>query len=68
MSIQQRILTAMRANCIYRPCDLAAELNMDTGEVGKILKMFERGGLVEVVKGDEYRRKRMYQTRQKDLF
>ena len=67
MSIAQSIFQAMRDGCIYRPCDIAAQLKMDSGEVSKILRMFEKGGLVEVVKTDEYRRKRMYKTPQKSL-
>lgn len=68
MSYINRILTAMRPQCIYRPTDLAVVTHLEVGEVAKILKMLESGGLVECIRSDEYRRKRMYKTRQEDLF
>lgn len=68
MSYVDKILTAMHPKCIYRPCDLAVTLHMESGEVGKILKMLERGGMVEAISTTEYKRKKIYQTKQKRLF
>lgn len=68
MSIADAVFQAMRGNCIYRPCDIAAMCQITTSEAGKILKMLERGGVIDLVRGEEYRRKRMYTTRQKGLF
>ncbi len=68
MSYAHRILTQMRAGCIYRPCDISAMTNIDRDTVSRILKMLARGGLVDEIRGNEYRRKRMYSTRQNDFF
>lgn len=45
MSYTHDILTAMRENCIYRPCDLAAVTHLPTDEVRRVLNMLDRGGV-----------------------
>jgi len=68
MSYCNRILTAMKQQCIYRPCDLQGATGLPTGEIKKTLDVMAKGGVVETIRGDGYRRKKLYQTKQKSLF
>jgi len=63
-----KVLTAMQPMCIYRYCDLAMDADLSTDEVRRVLKALARGMMVEVIETDEYRRKAMYQTKQRPLF
>ncbi len=67
MSHTSQILQAMKEGCIYRPCDLGY-LGIDVGTIASILKCLARGDLIEVIEGKEYRRKKMYKTKQRDIF
>ncbi|MES9841190.1 MAG: hypothetical protein ABW134_11610 [Candidatus Thiodiazotropha endolucinida] len=67
MSLSHQILTSMHPKIIYRACDIAAANHMTAGEAGKILKLLVQGGMVDEIQGDGYRRKRLYQTKQKRL-
>lgn len=68
MSYANRVLTAMKTNVFYRPCDLAGDTKLETSEVKKILDMLTRGGLVDSEEGHGYKRKKIYKTRQRSLF
>ena len=68
MSYTDKILQAMHYKCVYRPCDLAASTHISTQDVSRCLKMLEHGGMVESVRTEEYRRKKLYTTKQKRLF
>lgn len=68
MSYADRVMAEMRLDCVYRACDLSAMTGIQVREVSRVLKMLERAGLVEGIKGDGYRRKRLYKTRQRELF
>lgn len=69
MSIANSILCAMKMNVFYRPCDIViVGKNISTSEKKKILDMLARGGLIESVVGDGYRRKKLYKTKQQSLF
>ena len=67
MSHSSRILQAMKPGCVYRPVDLS-HLGIDPGTVATLLKALHQGGVVELIEDDGYRRKKMYKTKQKDLF
>lgn len=67
MSHTTRILQEMRQGCIYRPCDLVY-LGIDKGTIAVVLRHLAHGELVECIRGEEFMRKKMYKTKQKDLF
>lgn len=67
MSHTTKILQAMKPGCIYRPCDLG-HLGIDVGTVATILKHLVHGELVDCIDGEEFKRKKMYKTKQSDLF
>ena len=67
MALIDIVLTSLRPDVFYRPCDVAAQLHIDTDDAGKILHMLERGGLIEGEDGGGYRRKRIYKTKQRRL-
>lgn len=62
------VLKAMRPNCIYRPIDLIKLLNISESGVRSSLKKLENGMVVDVITGNEKGRKKMYQTKQAELF
>lgn len=66
MATASDVLTRMKINCYYRVCDIAAQLRGSSIEdVRRILKLLEKGGLIEVVNDDGYRRKKIYTTKQR---
>jgi len=67
MSHTSKILQAMKPGCVYRPCDLG-HLGIDPGTVATILTQLSKGELVECMQGEEYKRKKMYTTKQQDLY
>ena len=56
----------MRPMCIYRVSDIPADCSPT--EKRRVLKKLSRGGVVDELPGDGYGRKRLYVTRQQDLF
>jgi len=68
MSYINTIMTAMRPKCVYRPADLAESTHIPVKDVSRCLKMLEKGGMVESTNTEEYRRKKLYTTKQKSLF
>lgn len=68
MATASDVITAMKIGCIYRICDLAAQIpGASTDEVKRVINMLEKGGMVEGIMGDGYRRKKLYTTRQQCL-
>jgi len=63
-----RILTAMEPDCIYRPCDLSEIAGFSLDETRRLLKKLAAGMMVETIKTDEFKRKTLYQTKQRPLF
>ena len=68
MSYTKKILSSMKVGCVYRVCDLAALNNEPDDEIRRVMKLLHKGDLVEEIKTNEYRRKRLYKTKQQDLF
>ena len=67
MSAIHTINTAMRDGCVYRVCDLAVMTQLDADTVRQALKLMVKGGVAEELPGDGYKRKKLYQTRQRQL-
>ena len=67
MSHTSKILQAMKPGCVYRPCDLG-HLGIDPGTVATLPCIYQKGGLVECITSGEYKRKKMYTTKQQDLY
>lgn len=68
MNLANAIISSMRMNVYYRACDIEiVGKNISTQEKKHVLDMLVRGGIVEAVNGDGYRRKKLYQTRQPRL-
>lgn len=64
MSTLSRLLLVMKENRVYRPEDLAAEVNLPKEQITRTLEMFVRSGVVEVVGEGRYRR---YKSKQRRL-
>jgi len=62
-----KVLTAMEPACIYRPCDLVGVAGLSLDEIRRILKKLANGMIVETIKTGEYRRKVLYQSKQRKL-
>lgn len=68
MSYTNIVLTAMHPKCVYRPCDLVSSTHLRLDDIRVVLKLLEKGNMVEVIETGEYRRKKLYSTKQKKLF
>lgn len=67
MSHTSRILQEMKEGCVYRAEDLD-HLGIQRGTVSLILKHLTYGDLVELIEDKGYRKRKIYKTKQKDLF
>lgn len=68
MNLANAIIGAMKMNVYYRPCDISlVGKKVSNTEKKRVLDMLARGGIVEAVDGDGYRRKKLYMTKQPKL-
>ena len=67
MSHVNQTLQAMRYGCIYRACDIVAITRISNHDVNRVMRTLAQGGLVEILPGDGYRRKRLYKTAQSEM-
>lgn len=66
MSHTSRILSAMKDGCFYRPEDFDY-LGIQRSTVADLLKHLAFGDLV-ICEDEGYRKRKVYKTKQKDLF
>jgi predicted transcriptional regulator len=66
MSHASKILQNMKANVYYRPEDLY-HLGIQPKQVAEVLKHLVAGGVVDC-EDEGYRKRKVYKTKQKDLF
>lgn len=62
------VLSSMEPMCVYRPCDLVSITNLSNKEINRLLRKLTKGMMVDVIEDNEYRRKKLYQTKQNRLF
>ncbi len=69
MSNVKVVLTAMRTSQTYRICDIAAITNISQNDVDWIIKELLKGGLVEEVTYNSYKktREKKYKTKQNEF-
>lgn len=67
MSYVTRVMTAMREGREYSPGDIAAITHLTERDAGQCLHQLCKGGVIECVAQDRYRKNRKYKTRQKGL-
>lgn len=67
MSYTSRVLTAMRFDQPYAVSDIAAITHIDEKAVSDCLHLLTKGGLVECVQHNHWRKNRKYKSRQRAL-
>ena len=67
MSYVSRVMTALHPNAYYRASDVASVTGIDQKECSRILKMLSENGVVERCCDDQFRRRKVYKTRQNRL-
>lgn len=67
MSYTSRIFQAMNHGQLYDPPTLSAITHIDEKDVGQVLHELVKGGVIECVNHERFRKNRKYSTKQKRL-
>lgn len=67
MSYSRTILTAMKADKQYSPVELSCMTGISEDSTQQVLNTLVKGGVIEYVSKDRFRKNKKYKTKQRDL-
>lgn len=68
MSYADKIIQSMNFDVEYDPSTVAAVTHLPVDIAGSVLHQLAKGGVVECVRQDRYRKNRKYKSRQRQMF
>lgn len=67
MTDASAVLTAMKFDREYRLDDIAAVTNLSKDRVRVVLNLAVKGGVVEAIPSEKFKRNRVYKSKQRDF-